>query len=106
MNYSFNFIYRTDGRTVSSSNPSNNDFSLDIMKTENLITITVNPKKEIQFDKFELSFPYIFKGDERIFTNGYQSWTVTKEYSPTESMSEFNPRFLGIEKKKINPLGM
>lgn len=106
MNYSFNFLYKADGRTVSSSNPSNNDFSLDIMKTENLITVTVNPKKEIQFDKFELSFPYIFKGDERIFTNGYQSWTVTKEYSPTESMSEFNPRFLGIEKKKINPLGM
>ena len=64
------------------------------------------PKGELEFSRFAVTMDCKVKSDERIFTNGYQSWTVSREYAPNESMSEFNPRVLGIEKCKFNPIGI
>ena len=106
MNYSFNLIYKADGKINKTNKPDNADFMIDIEESERLLSLTVKPNKEIEFIKFEMTTAYKFNNAQRIFTNGYQSWTVSKEYSPTGAMDEFNPRILGIQKKHFNPLGI
>lgn len=106
MNYSFSFIYKADGEVKKTDLPDNADFSVRAEFESKLITLTLKPKREIEFVKFEMTMPFKFNSSQRIFTNGYQSWTVSKEYSPNGSMDEFSPRIMGIEKRKVNPLGI
>ncbi|MGN1201902.1 MAG: glycoside hydrolase family 36 protein [Eubacterium sp.] len=106
MEYTFNFIYKVNGIAKSSTSLDNADLSVEINSSDKLINLTVKPKSEIEFIGFEMTMPYKFNSSQRIFTNGYQSWTVSKEYSPNDSMSEFNPRVMGLEKKNFHPLGI
>lgn len=106
MKFRFNAQYLTDGAIKNTSVLDNRDFSVNITENDNLIRVELNPKKAISFKKFELISDYNFKSEERIFTNGYQSWTLSREYAPNDSMDEFSPRIMGIEKRKINPLGI
>lgn len=106
MDFTFNFIYRTDGYIKKSSSADNADFTVEISNYGEITEVTVIPKSRIEFIKFEISFPFSFNSSQRIFTNGYQSWTVSREYSPNGRMDEFKPKVMGIEKKKFNPLGI
>lgn len=106
MDFRFNFAYKTGGALKQTTVCENSDFSAKITKNGGVTDVTVIPKKDIEFVKFQLTCDYTFKSRDRIFTNGYQSWTVSREYSPEDSMDEFKPRVLGIEKKKFNPLGI
>lgn len=106
MKYNFNFIYRTNNIIKEANSIDNDDFSIVIEQNEKITDLTVKPKNRIEFIKFEMKIPFRFNSFQRIFTNGYQSWTVSKEYSPNEKMDEFNPRAYGIEKKYFNPLGI
>lgn len=106
MDLSFNFEYKMNGTLKKTTVCENKDFSVKITKSSNITDITLMPKSDIEFVKFQLTFDYNFKSSDRIFTNGYQSWTISKEYSPKDSMDEFKPRFLGIEKRKFNPHGI
>lgn len=106
MNFNFSFKYKADGCAKETSVCDNGDFTVKLDENADKITLRVVPKKEIEFSEFRLSFKHKFKKNDRIFTNGYQSWTVSKEYCVNESMSEFKPRVLGIEKRKFNPLGI
>lgn len=106
MKYAYNFIYKTDNEIKKTKAGKNDDFVINASAENGVLTLTLNPLKKIEFIKFEMVIPYAFNSAQRIFTNGYQSWTVTKEYSPNKSMDEFNPTFLGIEKSRFNPLGI
>ncbi|MDE6862815.1 MAG: alpha-galactosidase [Eubacterium sp.] len=106
MNWKCSFEYYADGRLKKTTDCSNDDFILSIDSDERHLSVSVFPKRKIEFRKFELTADYQVNRDERIFTNGYQSWTVSREYFPNEAMDEFNPRFLGVKKSKFNPLGI
>ena len=49
-----------------------------------------------------------FSQNSKFFVNGYQSWTVSREYAPNEDMNaDFNPKFLSVfDKKKLNIRGI
>lgn len=106
MKFRFDFEYKT-GKTIKKTTVlENEDFSAQLKTTDNKTEFIINPKTEIEFTKFRIICDHNFKMNDRIFTNGYQSWTVSKEYNPDDKMDEFNPKFLGIEKKNFNPLGI
>ncbi len=44
-------------------------------------TIRLTPEKAIEIVELTVVFPYAFDKKDYIFMNGYQSWTVCKEYS-------------------------
>lgn len=106
MDLKYSFEYYAGGKLKKTTACSNDDFILAIDNSDSRLSVSVMPKRKIEFKKFELTADCKVNRDERIFTNGYQSWTVSREYSPNESMDEFNPRFLGIKKSKFNPIGM
>lgn len=106
MNWEYSFEYYADGVIKKTNECSNDDFILSIDGSEDHLLVSVLPKRKIEFKKFELTADYKVDREARIFTNGYQSWTVSREYAPNEAMDEFNPRFLGVKKSTFNPLGI
>ena len=57
MNYKLNFSYKT-GKEIKTTEISNDDVSFDLRQTENGLTLTVIPKKEISDISFYLERGY------------------------------------------------
>lgn len=106
MKYRYNFIYYVNGEKKSTASADNNDFCVEFSENNQMITLNLKPKNSIEFERFEIILDNRYSDGDKIFTNGYQSWTVSREYGIHDSMDEFNPRYLGIEKAKFNPLGI
>lgn len=87
MNYKLNFSYKT-GKELKTTEISNDDVSFDLRQTENGLTLTVIPKKEISDISFYLERGYEYPQDSRFFANGFQSWTDTKEFAKNELMAD------------------
>ena len=87
MNYKLNFSYKT-GKEIKNTEISNDDVSFDLRQTENGLTLTVIPKKEISDISFYLERGYEYPQDSRFFANGFQSWTDTKEFAKNELMAD------------------
>lgn len=85
--------YKFEGRTYALSGKG--DFVEDkrvkiLLENKNgIITGDVIPAGEIEFTKFTISFKRPVEKDERIFSNGYQSWTLSREYTPNEKIKDF-----------------
>lgn len=87
MNYKLNFSYKT-GKEIKTTEISNDDISFDLRQTENGLTLTVIPKKEISDISFYLEREYEYPQDSKFFANGFQSWTDTKEFAKNELMAD------------------
>lgn len=87
MNYKLNFSYKT-GKELKTTEISNDDVSFNLRQTENGLTLTVIPKKEISDISFYLERGYEYPQDSKFFANGFQSWTDTKEFAKNELMAD------------------
>lgn len=87
MNYKLNFSYKT-GKELKTTEISNDDVSFDLRQTENGLTLTVIPQKEISDISFYLERGYEYPQDSKFFANGFQSWTDTKEFAKNELMAD------------------
>nr|BAV13128.1 alpha-galactosidase [Clostridium cellulovorans] len=81
----FSYIREATSKKVSFSNQySNEDFEAicKIDKNKNIenFTLVINPKAQLVIDELIIRMPYKFKESHRIFMNGYQSWTDSKEF--------------------------
>lgn len=103
MNYKLNFSYKT-GKEIKTTEISNDDVSFDLRQTENGLTLTVIPKKEISDISFYLERGYEYPQDSKFFANGFQSWTDTKEFAKNELMADEGIVGKGIFGK--SPFGM
>ena len=72
-------------------------FSIIKKEKDNCLTLKILPNRDIKFKKFQLIFNYEYDDNCRIFVNGYQSWTDSREYFKTESMARLHP----LSKKRI-----
>ncbi len=50
------------------------------------LQLTVHPKQDIVLQNLEISFARTFKDSERIFCNGFQSWSESREFELKESL--------------------
>ena len=76
-----------DGNKVITTNETENSFyKLDIIDTNERFTVNLIPKKTFELGDFYVEFPYTFKDGDKFFGAGYQSWTVTREYTNNDIM--------------------
>lgn len=66
--------------TLSSDATDANDLKPVITDSENSIKIVLQSKKPVTNVKLILTYDYKFASDDRLFLNGYESWTDSKEY--------------------------
>ena len=60
------------------------ELSAKLIEDGDRLTLKIIPKKELMFSKIKLTAFLPITDDDRIFVNGYQSWTDSREYSPDE----------------------
>lgn len=90
MNLSFKLKYEADGKRFTADSVCTEHFSLKIENKDNKLNVVIEPKTEIKITEFTVKYPYHFKDDDRIFVNGYQSWTDSFEYTIDGQMQEFS----------------
>ena len=69
-------------RTLDLLEPSDNEFlKIETCIEEDHCRVRLTPSHAIEIPQIKIVFPYEFDQKDFIFMNGYQSWTVCKEYS-------------------------
>lgn len=90
MNISFKLKYEADGKQFTADSFYTEHFTLHVKNADNRLNVNINPKTDIKITEFTVKYPYSFKADDRIFVNGYQSWTDSLEYTPDGQMQELS----------------
>lgn len=78
------FAYRADGHgyaVTTRENAQNSRIALDVYDDGEVFRASVRTKSEIEIVKLSAQFEYDFKQNDRIFLNGYQSWTDSYEHT-------------------------
>lgn len=92
-------VYLVNGQQKKTNELINEDFELRQDTTGERMQLELHPKKEIEITYLGVTYPYAFSPACRIFVNGYQSWTDSREYHPHEMMTVLH-KF--IKKKAMN----
>lgn len=90
MNISFKLKYEAEGKQFTANSVYTEHFTLNVKNADRKLNVSINPKTEIKITEFSVKYPYHFKADNRIFVNGYQSWTDSLEYEPDGQMQELS----------------
>lgn len=90
MDISFKIKYEANAKQYTADSVCCEHFSLNIDNTDSKINVTINPETDVKITEFTVKCPYYFKSDDRIFVNGYQSWTDSLEYEPDGRMQELS----------------
>lgn len=80
--------YTANGREFTTRELKNEHFEISVRVCGDCLYAGINPKTAVSFKKLRFELPYGYSQTDRIFVNGYQSWTDSLEYSVGESMSE------------------
>ena len=82
---------------------SNEDFKavLEINKNHNVqeLKLSIVPEVELVIEKLSIKLIYPFKESHRIYVNGYQSWTDSREFSIEEKIKPISKLARPIMKK-------
>lgn len=99
--------YDVNGQKFTADSLKTEHFDLIFKKDASKLYVEIIPKVSLKIDDFSLKYAYDFKKDDKIFVNGYQSWTDSLEYSINERMSELNSvtEFL-IKTKPLKNIGL
>ncbi len=88
--FKYYFEYECGGRILTSRAQKNAAFDIVSSYENGRLTVDLCPKEKISFKTFKITFDYDFKSSSKIFVNGYQSWTDSREYAVNEKMDLLN----------------
>lgn len=87
-NISLCALYTANGEEFTAKELKNEHFEIKMSAGDGCLYARIIPKAEVSFKRFQIKIPYSYSQDEKIFVNGYQSWTDSFEYSLGDSMQE------------------
>ncbi len=82
----FTIKYKVGNKIITTTETSNSFFDLEIIDTPDRFRVLLNPKKTFELVDFYAEMPFCFKKGDKFFGAGYQSWTVTREYTCDDIM--------------------
>ncbi len=56
----------------------------DYSVTDDSVTLTLKPKAPVELKWARFEFDHEFKDDDKYFVNGYQSWSISREYTKND----------------------
>ncbi len=62
------------------------NFEKEEASDHSIYNIVLHPKQDLKLQAVELQFSIVYNNNDRIFCNGYQSWSESREYLPNESI--------------------
>ena len=81
------FIYSVDGVKYYDRSETGDKFTLDISVTADGVKASVTAKKTLEMHRFDLDFAFDYAPDAKVFANGYQSWTTSREFMAADKMT-------------------
>ncbi len=84
-----------------------NYIKIDSSVTKNRLRLSLTPTEKIELISVALTYDYNFSDDEKFFSNGYQSWTTSREYTKTDHQKGllFPCNVIPVAKKFADPSG-
>lgn len=80
MNFKFLFRYSINGQNFSSDKTENEHYSVSYTFDNNVFNMSITPKTKLEMSKSSLIYDYNYAENSRVFVNGYQSWSTSREY--------------------------
>ncbi len=71
------------------------EFKWERSENSRRLRLTIHPKQTVHLESFCIAFTHPYEKTDKIFCNGYQSWTETREYAADEKIM---PPFSWTEK--------
>ena len=94
MKKNFKFItnYWIDGKSITYEGLSNKDFTLKVNEGDDVLKVEFIPNGKITNLNIIMQCDHDFIDTTKIFVNGYQSWTDSREFTRDEKL----PRIKGL----------
>lgn len=91
--YKFYIKYRVDGTLYGTSKEKCVHYVLEKNITDSQIKVVIRPKENVKMQLLEvkLTTERSFDDDDRFFSNGFQAWTTSREYSKQDKNKRINP---------------
>ena len=100
--FSYSITYECNGENFSSNKKETPHFRIKDSFSQGRFTADMITKNDIRIKEFKVIFPYYYQADSRVFVNGYQSWTDSREYFTSEKMSGFSKWKKWVLTKPVN----
>ena len=78
--------YLADGVEKRSTDRDNDDYWLSVVRVKDRVRIDLLAKKDMELVTCSFKKPFHYHRKDKIFLNGYQSWTDTREYDYDEEV--------------------
>lgn len=82
--FRFKVYYKIDGAKYVSDKVENEHYSVKYSYDKDILKLSIIPKQKIELQKSSLIYDYEYPADSKVFVNGYQSWTTSREYRKEE----------------------
>ena len=79
-NYKFKLEYFLNGKKCIATEDSKLFTLKKINESDDRLNVAIVPNKKIELKKACFIYDFEFEKDDKIFVNGYQSWTTSREY--------------------------
>lgn len=96
-NPKFKITYFYKGLKIVSELAENEHYKIEFELADNCFCAKIVPKAEIALFRADAVFIYKFPDFSKFFSNGYQAWTTSREYSAGEKMQDI----MSIAKGKL-----
>ena len=73
--------------------------SWEILSDNDRFLLTLSSEKEVKLQSVEAVFSFDFQPDDRLFLNGYQSWTDSREHTVSDRLRDLSRVPRPVEKK-------
>ncbi len=84
LKFRFSIQYCINGKDIVSHDLDNEHYSLAYTYQTNTLSVSIVPKQPLDLKKCRISYDYNYATDSRVFVNGYQSWSTSREYKKTD----------------------
>ena len=85
--YKLNISYINEGKLYASNKQKTGHYVIENNNNEaDQLSFTINNTVRMENIKFTLEYDYNFTEEDRVYCNGYQSWTDSREFSANEVM--------------------
>ena len=88
--HSYKIKYEADGKVYSTDKTTCNHFKIIEEEKAGRLTAHILAQCSLKIRKFQIVLPYSYNKRQRVFVNGYQSWTESREYFIHERMDGFS----------------
>ena len=81
--------YTKNGASLFCQDCKNEDYSLGYTYKQGRLRAELWVKNEVRLSSAALIYDFVYQDNYKVFCNGYQSWSYTREYSKGEKLKGF-----------------